>query len=66
MQVAMEWATTNNPEYSLTICTDSQSVVIIHYKMFLPLLLTLLSDNLVLLSPSLTLVTICLPYRIDY
>ncbi len=24
MQVAMEWATTNHPEYSLTICTDSQ------------------------------------------
>ncbi len=27
MQVAMEWATTNHPEYSLTICTDSQSLL---------------------------------------
>ncbi len=25
MQLALEWATTNHPEYSLTICTDSQS-----------------------------------------
>ncbi len=27
MQVAMEWATTNHPESSLTICTDSQSLL---------------------------------------
>ncbi len=27
MQVAMEWATTNHTEYSLTICTDSQSLL---------------------------------------
>ncbi len=27
MQLALEWATTNHPEYSLTICTDSQSLV---------------------------------------
>ncbi len=27
MQAAMEWATTNHPEYSLTICTDSQSLL---------------------------------------
>ncbi len=27
MQVAMEWATTNHLEYSLTICTDSQSLL---------------------------------------
>ncbi len=27
MEVAMEWATTNHPEYSLTICTDSQSLL---------------------------------------
>ncbi len=25
MQLALEWATTNHPEYSLTICTDNQS-----------------------------------------
>ncbi len=42
------------------------TVVIIYYKIFLPLLLTLLSDNLVLLSPFPPLVTNCLPYRIDY
>ncbi len=27
VQVAMEWATTNHPEYSLTICTDGQSLL---------------------------------------
>ncbi len=27
MQAAMEWATTNHPEYSLTICTDIQSLL---------------------------------------
>ncbi len=27
MQRALEWATTNHPEYSLTICTDSQSLL---------------------------------------
>ncbi len=27
MQLALEWATTNHPEYSLTICTDSQSLL---------------------------------------
>ncbi len=27
MPAAMEWATTNHPEYSLTICTDSQSLL---------------------------------------
>ncbi len=27
MQLALEWATTNHPEYSLTICTDSQSLI---------------------------------------
>ncbi len=44
------------------------TVVIIYYNIFLPLLLTLLSDNLVLLSPfpPPPLVTNCLPYRIDY
>ncbi len=25
MQLALEWAITNRPEYSLTICTDSQT-----------------------------------------
>ncbi len=43
----------------------SPCVVIIYNYIFLPLVLTLLSDNLVPLSPS-PLVTICLPYRIDY
>ncbi len=27
MQLALEWATTNHPEHSLTICTDSQSLL---------------------------------------
>ncbi len=27
MHIAMEWATANHPEYSLTICTDSQSLL---------------------------------------
>ncbi len=27
MQLALEWATTTHPEYSLTICTDSQSLL---------------------------------------
>ncbi len=27
MQLALEWATTDHPEYSLTICTDSQSLL---------------------------------------
>ncbi len=27
MQLALEWATTNHPEYSHTICTDSQSLL---------------------------------------
>ncbi len=27
MQLALEWALTNHPEYSLTICTDSQSLL---------------------------------------
>ncbi len=27
MQLAFEWATSNHPEYSLTICTDSQSLL---------------------------------------
>ncbi len=40
-------------------------MLIIYYDIFFPVLLTLLSDNLVLLSPS-PLVTICLSYRIDY
>ncbi len=50
------------------------TVVITYCNIFLPLLLTLLSDNLVLLLtlshvtvplPP-TLVSICWPYRIDY
>ncbi len=27
MQLALEWSTTNHPEHSLTICTDSQSLL---------------------------------------
>ncbi len=27
MQLALEWATDNHPEYSLTICTDNQSLL---------------------------------------
>ncbi len=27
MQLALEWATTNHPEYLFTICTDSQSLL---------------------------------------
>ncbi len=27
MQLALEWATANHPENSLTICTDSQSLL---------------------------------------
>ncbi len=27
MQLALEWAIANHPEYSLTICTDSQSLL---------------------------------------
>ncbi len=27
MQLALEWATANHPEHSLTICTDSQSLL---------------------------------------
>ncbi len=27
LQLTLEWATTNHPEYSLTICTDSQSLL---------------------------------------
>ncbi len=41
------------------------AVVIIYYKIFRPLLLTLLADNFVLQTPPPPLVTICLPYRID-
>ncbi len=54
--------TTDTPPYENII---SDTLVISHYNIFLPLLLTLLSDNLVLLPPS-PIVTICLPYRIDY
>ncbi len=41
-------------------------MVIIYYNIFLPLVLSLVSDNFVLLYPVSPLVTICLPYRIDY
>ncbi len=27
MQPALEWATANHPEHSLTVCTDSQSLI---------------------------------------